>query len=316
MKPDEARAKVLERKTQQEHAPLGKQQKRGPQEITPPTLPDHKRRKVTPATTTTGPHTSYAEAASSIKVAILPSDPEKILSQEELTAVEDAIVREMLSGAEHKIRFTGVHFRPGMLIVDCVDEHTAQWVKERAPQLKKWEGTALKACVGDDIPKVHLITVFFPRSKELSTEEVLALVLSQNEGVQTRLWKVLSSKEEGSGRLLTLGIDEGSLENIKKGGSTLFYRFGKIPVSVVRVEKTKIVEQEKAEEAGPSSAAQAQITGHDDGHDDLAESPASGVTAEGVDMSRLTLGVPGEEEEEMLLGEGEQSPQTQELPQE
>lgn len=84
-----------------------------------------------------------------------------------LAAVEDAIVREMISGAEQKLRLTGIYFRPGMLSVDCVDESTVKWLKEKAPQLQKWVGTDMKACVGDEIPKARVITVFFPRSKDL-----------------------------------------------------------------------------------------------------------------------------------------------------
>lgn len=44
------------------------------------------------------------------------------------------------------------------------------------------------------------------------------------------MWRVLDSKEEGKGQLLEIGIDEQSLEAIKKGGKSIFLRFGKIPV--------------------------------------------------------------------------------------
>lgn len=67
--------------------------------------------------------------------------------------VEDAI---MISGDEYKLRFTGIHFRPGMLLVDnCADESTVKWLKEKAPQLQKWEGTELKK--GVEIPKTILV---------------------------------------------------------------------------------------------------------------------------------------------------------------
>lgn len=109
--PAEARAGpggLLERKKQPEQAP--QQKKRGTSEITPQSEPDQKRRRVIATATLSRPSTSYAETASSIKVAVLPSDPEKVLSREELTAVEDAFVREMISGAEHTLIFTGIHF--------------------------------------------------------------------------------------------------------------------------------------------------------------------------------------------------------------
>lgn len=75
--------------------------------------------------------------------------------------------------------------------------------------------------------KRQVITVFFSRSKDLSDEDLLALVASKNEDAHTRLWKILSSKEEGSGKLLTFAIDKQSIGDIKKGGNALFYCFGK-----------------------------------------------------------------------------------------
>lgn len=53
-----------------------------------------------------------------------------------------------------------------------MDESTVKWLREKAPQLQKWEGTELKACVGDEIPKAHIITVFFPRNKDLTNEDL------------------------------------------------------------------------------------------------------------------------------------------------
>lgn len=39
-----------------------------------------------------------------------------------------AIVEEMLLGSECTLKFTGIHLRPGMLVVDAVNKHSAEWL--------------------------------------------------------------------------------------------------------------------------------------------------------------------------------------------
>lgn len=75
----------------------------------------------------------------------------------------------MLLRSESKLKFVGIHFRTGMLVVDAVDKHSAEWLVDKAPQLVKWSGKELRACVGD-IPKLHVVDIFFPRSKEMEEE--------------------------------------------------------------------------------------------------------------------------------------------------
>ncbi|CAG9818808.1 unnamed protein product [Phaedon cochleariae] len=172
----------------------------------------------------TGQTTSYAEAVSSIKIAVLSKNyPEETLSAEQLTALEDAIVQEMILGAECKLQFGGIHFRPSMLVVDCVNQETADWMRAKAPSLSTWEGSELMVCLGDDIPRAHTITVFFPRSTDLEPEKLLTLVSTQNRGLQTQLWRTLGSKKEGNGQLLNLGMDDESCEAIRNMGYTIFY---------------------------------------------------------------------------------------------
>lgn len=76
----------------------------------------------------------------------------------------------MLLGSESKRKFAGIHFRPGILVVDAVDKHSAEWLVDKAPQLVKWSGKELRVCMGDDIPKAHVVDIFFPRIKEMEEE--------------------------------------------------------------------------------------------------------------------------------------------------
>lgn len=55
---------------------------------------------------------------------------------------------------------------------------------------------------------------------------------TQNEGLNTHLWKVLNSKVEGSGKITSIvRIDKKYRKNILKPESTIFFPFEKVPCS-------------------------------------------------------------------------------------
>ncbi|CAG9820001.1 unnamed protein product [Phaedon cochleariae] len=123
-------------------------EKREPETLTPPQRPNAKRRKTEAGSSTatakqTGEATSYDEVVSSIKIAVLPKNYlEETLIAEQLTALEDAIVQEMILGAECKLQVGGIHFRSSMLLVDCVNQVTAVWLRAKAFSLSTWETTS------------------------------------------------------------------------------------------------------------------------------------------------------------------------------
>lgn len=88
--------------------------------------------------------------------------------------------------------------------------------------------------MGDNIPKANVVTIFFPRSKDIEQEQLRRLVNTQNKGLNTQLWKVLSSKTEGSGRLVSVAIDEQSRGNIMEVDSYILFQFRKIPIHRVK----------------------------------------------------------------------------------
>lgn len=302
MAPEEARKKASERRVPEERSPRDRYpQKRGANQITPQQGPEQKKRKYPSASAGSAAiraRTSYAEAASSMKVAILPKEPQASLSADELAALEEAIVEEMLLGSSCKLKFAGIHFRPGMLVVDAVDQQSADWLVEKAPHLSKWSGVELRACVGEDIPKAHIVTIFFPRSKDMEEEQLLRLVSAQNEGIHTNLWRVLSSKLEGPGRLTSISIDEESLEKILENGSTIFFRFGKIPVhGTKRKPEGNNTERESSPNSpipGPSS----EVT-------EMEQEAEAGDEEPDIAALSLESDLREEEEDKLLEGKGE-----------
>lgn len=164
-------------------------------------------------------------------VVITKDYPRTNLSVEELGVVENAIVDEISCGSTSKLQFRGIHFGPGFLMVECLNQETAEWLKVKVQQLRSWKGPELVACLENDIPKAHVIKVFLPKSAGRSEEFIFSLVEAQNEGLGTTSWKVLRSSEEGHGKLLFIGIDEDSFIKLKEMNFEMFFRFGKISVN-------------------------------------------------------------------------------------
>ncbi|XP_050296349.1 uncharacterized protein LOC126736164 [Anthonomus grandis grandis] len=270
--PEEARKKVLDdkEKRKEEQPPQtskaspkkNPQGKRGSDFISPQQKKGEKKQrtgddprvmKTSKSANIAGQATSYAKAAKLIRIGVLPEDyPEATLTSEQLTDVEEAIVSEMINSTTKGLQFSGIHFRSGMILVDCESEQTAEWLAQMAPRLKEWKGPALVAKRGEDIPKAHTISLFLPRSKGQDTTALLKLIGVQNPEISTETWKVISAKGNGHGQVLSVGIDTKSADSIQAKGYTIHYRFGQIPVSGLRKqEKAK----DKKIELDPSTSA-------------------------------------------------------------
>ncbi|XP_044760840.1 uncharacterized protein LOC123318286 [Coccinella septempunctata] len=171
----------------------------------------------------------------------MPKDyPKAILEAEQLSSLEDILVEEMCQSQERGIHFTGVHFRNGMMLVDCGSQGSAEWIIKSVPQLKSWKGPELVVLRGDDIPKPTNITVFFPRSQEMEPEKILRLVEVQNSNLNIGAWRILNSRKEGKGTVLTIGIDPQTEKTLKAGGCCLNFRFGLIPVSGLKSKEVSV----------------------------------------------------------------------------
>ncbi|XP_036346989.1 uncharacterized protein LOC118756323, partial [Rhagoletis pomonella] len=277
--------------------------KRGSNQITPPETPSTKRQRDQRPTPTSWPKSlagpagqgqvqesatqqpSYSETLKGIRVAVLPCEyPAAALSPEDLTRLQDAIMEEVFKGWSHPLVFCGVYFRSGMLLVDCRDEKTATWLAEKAPALEGWKGPGMCTKRGDEIPPVHNITVFLPRSADKSAEFALGLLKAQNEGIHTSAWKVVCSTTEENELRLFLGIDEESYVSIKRAGFNLNYRFSFVTVRPWRQKATGSKESEAQETqidvvAGSPAAQTAESTSGLPAEQPLpAETPAPAST--------------------------------------
>lgn len=69
-----------------------------------------------------------------VRVAVLPRDfPKEFLSPEKLTETQEAIMYKALKGWKSPLVFSGVTFRPGLLISACKDDCTVEWLAKVIP---------------------------------------------------------------------------------------------------------------------------------------------------------------------------------------
>ena len=261
---------------------------------------------------------SYASAAKITKVAVLPKEyPQINLTAEELAQLEEAIIEEvtLTYGGTTVPRFGGIFFRSGHLVIDCESEETVMWLKDRVPSMKIWKGPALDTKVGDDIPKPHIIKCFLPRSAGQETKRSLILLGTQN-GLSIEHWKVLAHRDEGTGQVLTIGIDDVSLKRITEQDQVLSYRFGKISAQILKhkVDVKIGEEEEKSKETDIAGTSGKEPNVNDTSTVSVGPSTSSDnerpTMMEGseeedeiLDLTVLAINIPSVSEEEDLLKE-------------
>lgn len=313
--PEEARRQVLEeKKKRDEETPStasprkNPQGKRGSEFISPPQRTGGKKQKTGNEHQKTsrpagiaGQVTSYAKAAKLNRIGILPKEyPQVMLSPEQLTALEEAVVAEMVKTTARGLQFSGIHFRSGMVLVDCESEQTAEWLVQMSPRLKAWKGPELVARRGDDIPKSHTISIFLPRSKGQDTKALLRLIEVQNAELSTNTWRVMNAKEQGHGQVLTIGIDTKTKEAIKAKGHSIHYRFGQVPVSGLKKQDEAEEEKMDLEPAASTSSSLLKNTLTD-------ETTSKGNEGqETEDLSLESLKVNSSSEDEVISKEDEE----------
>lgn len=178
----------------------------------------------------------------SIKVAVMAKTyPQTELTPDDLAKLEEAILDEVTLGWSNPLRFKGIYTERGYLLIDCSDAATADWLQMVITSLKSWTGTALCTKTGGDLPiGTCPISIYFPRSAGQRVEKTLALLGNQNDELDTKNWRVMSVRDEGTGQLLIAGISSDILTKIESLEYSLNYRFDRVTV----YDRTKGTHQE------------------------------------------------------------------------
>lgn len=197
---------------------------------------------------------SYRDAVSSIKVAITVENfPMAELTVENFKMIKETILKEVdnIPKDGPKVSFVGCSYKTGFMVINCVNETSKNWLTGKISVLEPWEGARLKWMEGDNIPKPNIFLLWIPGDGTTSQENILHRLERQNERLETNCWKVIFTKQESKGQLLTIYIDPRSEEVLKANDFKAYYNFDTVvfrkknrPAESTDVESTIDVEAE------------------------------------------------------------------------
>ncbi|KOB64776.1 Uncharacterized protein OBRU01_23808 [Operophtera brumata] len=104
--------------------------------------------------------------------------------------------------------FAGFTHKPGWILITCQNQESLGWLESEIPRVKPWTGAELSITPESELPKPTVEIPFVPSSEVESIDEAIHLLRTQNEGLYTELWKVLHSKSEENGHVVTFSLDE------------------------------------------------------------------------------------------------------------
>lgn len=173
----------------------------------------------------------YNESVSLVKVAITTAGfPQKRLSSAQMDLVERELMEAVLEQADKEIKpyFFGCSHKPGFMVLNCGDEHTAKWVRDSVPHLKPWEESQLVTLEKDQIPKPHVLIGHFPKSVQEPNDKILRRIVAQNTGLMAYSWLVLQRTDQNDMAIVTLSVDPLSHERLKETQFRINWLFGSV----------------------------------------------------------------------------------------
>lgn len=184
---------------------------------------------------------SYKEQLEVVKVGVIPANyPEGLLTLEQQQAVEERIMEMVCEHkADTKPKFRNCSFKPGYVVVTCLNKETAAWILSKGPDFKVTD-TELKVVEEKDIPHPHIVTGYFPNSLSYSNERITTLLEKQNSDLFADQWKVLSRKDTGKNCLeLVFSVNPKSYEALQKTNFQVDYRYNYVRLHPKKEKKTQ-----------------------------------------------------------------------------
>lgn len=167
---------------------------------------------------------TYRDVVSSMKLGIIPKGyPNTELTTTQLVATQKAILAKVAGQRKEplKPKFGDCIFKSGYLIIVCKNKQTADWLKSIISTITPWSGAELTAVDEKDIPQPQILIGFFPWSADDSNAQILTLLESQNDGLNSDEWRILQRNTIRQRHVeLVFTVDGVSLKSIKKMSTT------------------------------------------------------------------------------------------------
>ncbi|XP_063365787.1 uncharacterized protein LOC134654250 [Cydia amplana] len=230
--------KSTKRPRSEEKSPQGNSCKNPRVTVTPPTQPQ--------------PPQPYNEVLSQVRVGIKDSKPMSVAQLETLcnTILQKIVTLEMDEGP----KFKGYAYKPGWLLITCSDQRSKAWLEQITPSLKPWPEANLGVIPENELPKPNIGMVFIPEIDDSKVRQSLSLLYAQNQGLYTEYWKILHTKVEKSGVMVTLSLDDMSVKSLQKKGLKANLGFREVQFRLKGQPKTQQPETQPSQDPPPQDA--------------------------------------------------------------
>ncbi|KAH8409612.1 hypothetical protein KR222_011168 [Zaprionus bogoriensis] len=156
-----------------------------------------------------------------VRVGILPLRPTELDML--MQAIADTIISTSM--ADVKPRFVDYKVQAGCLMLVCLDNSVANWLRDNFGQIKAKCSLDIKLLEGS--PSPVYIKGEFPNSSLQKNEDILSLLDAQND-FTTTLWKVVQRSTKDDKANLVIMIDDASLQWLKELDGKVWYKLGRI----------------------------------------------------------------------------------------
>lgn len=165
---------------------------------------------------------SYREAASAIKLAVVPDNfPDSKITEEQRVIIEDELMDHFkILENGYFPSFSGSYLERGAVIISCRDELTKDWVTATIAERKPLgEDLPLKVGLRKEILRANKVFFRAPaRLSNRSTEQVIDFLEKQNPDLLVKDWRIVAAKPDSRGQGFVCFVDDACLELIKKAG--------------------------------------------------------------------------------------------------
>lgn len=177
---------------------------------------------------------SYSDVTSRVKVGIVPKNyPIVELSTYQQNLVEEAIFGAVVLQRKEQLKpkFANCTYKPGYMIINCLDKPTSEWLMKLVPTLVPWKDAELLAVDESNIPRPDILVTIFPKSVKYDNTTIKALIESQNENINTDAWRILRRSVINNLHIeWAFTVDGASMKTLVDRDMNINYKFGQISV--------------------------------------------------------------------------------------
>lgn len=175
---------------------------------------------------------SNSDVTSRVNVGILPKNyPMVELSTQQQNLIEEATFDAVLLQRKEQLKpkFANCTYKPGYMIINCLDKPTSEWLIKLIPTLVPWKDAELLGVDEANIPRPDILVTLFPKSVKYDNNTIRALIESQNENLNTDAWRILNRSVINNMHIeWAFTVDGATMKTLIDRDMRINYKFGQI----------------------------------------------------------------------------------------